>query len=76
MNKERDGYLWGLTGIGAAGTLTILFSVASFPEQPDTDAINENAIETLALIDDVATMVGQNVPMSYDGGNIKFLYRE
>ena len=67
MNEKKKDYLWGATCAGAAGALAIIFTLASFPKQPDIEVLNETAIETLALVDDIQSQVGQNISMSYKG---------
>ncbi len=67
MNEKKKDYLWGATCAGAAGALAIIFAVATLPKPPDIEVLNETAIETLALVDDIESQVGQNISMSYKG---------
>ena len=67
MNENKKDYLWGATCAGAAGALAIIFTLAALPKPLDNEILNETAIETLARIDNIEAMVGQQVPMSYDG---------
>lgn len=73
MKIMNDTTSWGLTGIGAAGTLAVVFSLASLPKPLDHDVLNDNAVETLADIENVETKVGQQVPMSYEGSEFEIL---
>jgi hypothetical protein len=73
MDRHSDRLAWGLSGIGVAGVLTILFAVASLPKPPDNEVLNESAINTLSVIDNVEAMVGQDVPMTYDGAEYLIL---
>ena len=67
MNEKQKDNLWGATCAGAAGALALIFTLASFPKQADIEVLNETALETLALVNDVESQVGQNISMFYEG---------
>lgn len=74
MTKKNDRMVWGLTGIGVAGTLAVIFTLADL-KQDEIDAINEHAVETLSELDDAESKIGQYVPMSYEGADYQIFLR-
>ena len=66
MARQYGKKEWALTGLGAAGALTIGFMAAK-PLHEQSVAMNEQAVEVLQQLDNVQDKIGEYIPMSYEG---------